>query len=77
MIDTLLDGGTLSLGSGSTFDRIDLVKTAETGFSVSGGVLSIQNGTKRSRTCISPPAAPPQNFVLASDGHAGTIVAFV
>jgi hypothetical protein len=57
-------------------NQIDLVNTAATGFTFTGGVMSVQdNGaTVASLNFVGP--YHQSDFVLASDGHGGTMLTF-
>ena len=57
--------------------KIDLLNTASTSFTFSGGVLSVENGstTVASLQFIGP--YNPTDFAIGSDGHSGTVVTFV
>jgi fibronectin-binding autotransporter adhesin len=55
---------------------IDLINTPETGFSYSGGVLSVQNGSATVASLHFAGSYTQANFVLGTDGHGGTNITF-
>jgi fibronectin-binding autotransporter adhesin len=57
-------------------DLIDLIKTPETGYSYSGGVLNVQNGDTAVAALHFVGSYSQSNFVLGPDGHGGTAISF-
>ena len=84
-VDFLAASGLLNLGNPSTFaglidgfggtDTIDLLQTAETGYSVSHGVLPSRHGTVVAALRFEG-SYTKSSFSLTSDGHDGTLIAF-
>lgn len=67
--------GTIAGFGGS--DKIDLLKTAETGFSYNNGTLTVVNGSATVASLHFTGSYTTASFALTSDGHNGTFITFV
>jgi hypothetical protein len=66
-----------AIGGFTGKDMIDLLNTASTGFTFSGGTLTVENGTATAAKLAFAGFYAGADFALGSDGHGGTVVGFV
>jgi hypothetical protein len=57
-------------------DKIDLLKTVETGYSYSGGILTVTDNSQTVASLHFSGTYTDNSFVLASDGHGGTLITY-
>jgi hypothetical protein len=57
-----------------TMDKIDLLSTPATSRVFAGGELTVTNGTTKVATLAFSGSYTTNNFVLSSDGHAGSLI---
>ncbi len=87
IVDFLAGTGLLNLTAPTSFlgtidgfsanDEIDLLKTPESSFAFSNGVLTVKDGTKVEATLNFGGTYTQSDFTLVTDGHSGTFIQFV
>jgi len=57
-------------------DTVDLLNTAETGYSFASGVLTVTDGSATVAKLHFGGSYTTASFTLATDGHSGTFITF-